>query len=223
MKRPSREEYERAVSLARAAIEEYKARPRIRADRSPQALLARLQERQAKGEPVTDADLAGLAAALAEREAPKRGRPKGTRNVAAHGAFWAALFATDDFGLQPYRNRYPGRHVTAVRFTLCDAIAEAMHAAGFRNLATYNAASDAMKAARRDLKGARQSLSRFSRTMQQQLQEMTRGAAPAMAALRAQQESLARALGALSQRIRSDPALMAELQKTRRKRDATTR
>lgn len=211
MKRPSREEYERAVSLARAAIEEYKARPRIRADRpSPQALAARMQERLERGEDI-EADLATLYSVLAER---RRGRPRGTRNVAAHGAFWAALFAVDETGLKCYRDKYAGHN-----FTQCHAIADAMQGAGFRTFNTYNGAEKAMKSARRDIRAATLDLSRIVRPLQHQLRDMTRGIAPVIAALRAQQNELARSLAALSGRIRSDPDLMEQLKKLRVSRD----
>jgi len=166
MKRPSREEYESAVALARAAIRAHKKRPRIRADRSPQALLAKVREKQANGEALTEADFGAMQAALAEQESRKqrgRGRPKGTRDFAALGAFRAAAYAMGETALRhSYRNDATGH-----RFTQCDAIAEAMHAEGFRTLATYDGAAREMRALRRHQRKLRESVGSISRQMQE--------------------------------------------------------
>lgn len=147
MKRPSREEYQRAVALAREAIREGQNAPRIRADRSPQAVLAKMQAKAEKGEAPTKADLGAMAAALAELTTPKkrgRGRPKGARDHAAHGALQAAIWGVQESEIEnPYRNN------TGPRRSQCDAIAEAMQAEGFRTLCSYDAARREMVAFRR--------------------------------------------------------------------------
>lgn len=150
MKQPSREQYERAAALAREAIREAKNAPRIRADRSPQAVLAKMQAKAEKGEALTQADFGAMAAALAEQESLKRrgrGRPKGAR-ADGHRALRAAIWAVDESGLQPYRNAY-GPHLSQ-----CDAIAEAMKAEGFRTLCSYDAAKREMVALRKGLRSA---------------------------------------------------------------------
>jgi len=65
MKRVSRDAYSGAVAAVRAAIDETKGPPRIRADRSPQAMLAAMQGKHAKGDRPTGADLAAMTAAFA--------------------------------------------------------------------------------------------------------------------------------------------------------------
>jgi hypothetical protein len=136
MKRPSREEYERAVAVARAAIREAKGAPRIRADRSPQAVLVRMKAKAEKGEAPTEADFGAMVAALAEQESRNqrgRGRPKGAR-ADGYRALRAAIWAVQESGLNPYRNG------TGPRLSQCDAIADAMRAEGFRTLCSYDAA-----------------------------------------------------------------------------------
>lgn len=166
MKRPSREEYQRAVALAREAIREERNAPRIRADRSPQAVLAKMQAKAEKGEALDpDAVLAAMAAALAEQESGKqrgRGRPKGARTD-GHRALRAAIWAADESGLQPYRNN------TGPRLSQCDAIAEAMKAEGFRTLCSYDAARREMVALRKSLRGVMVPLARHWQAIQRDI------------------------------------------------------
>lgn len=147
MKRPSREDYQRAVALARAAIRAHKELPRIRADRSPQAVLSKMVAMHAKGETLTEAILSEMHAALAEQESRKQrkpGRPKGTRDYAAHGALQASIRAVHEADLlNPYRNPI------GPRLSCCDAVSDAMKAEGFSWMNSYDAACNEMKAYRR--------------------------------------------------------------------------
>lgn len=186
MKQPSREEYQRAVALAREAIRARKARPRIRADRSPQAALAKMQAKQAKGEPLTEADLGAMAAALAEQDNRKRrgrGRPKGARDDAAHGALRAAIIAMGATRLRPYRNGETGP-----RLSQCDAIADAMKAEGFRTLCSYDAAKREMLKLRKAIRGTfnRDALALVARRMQAMAQDVSRAGKALVERLRAQ-------------------------------------
>ena len=167
MKRPSREKYERAVALARAAIRACEGRPRILADRSPKAVLTKMKAKDERGELLTEADQGALMAALAEVTTPKkrgRGRPKGKR-AEGHRALWAAIWAVQESGLQPYRNN------TGPRLSQCDAIADAMKAEGFQRLCSYDAARREMIAHRRGMK----TLGRVSRVFAGQMQDVFRG------------------------------------------------
>ncbi len=188
MKRPSREEYQRAVALALAAIREEKAAPRIRADRSPEAVLARVLEKNAKGEALTEADLGAWAAALAEQQSRKqrgRGRPKGTRDHAAHAALRAAIWAVQESGLRPYRNNI------GHRLSQCDAIAEAMKAEGFAQFRTYDGARREMMAHRKGMKGLRGALAGLAR----QWQAIARDISSALEPLARQMQEVGRAVG----------------------------
>lgn len=155
--RPDRAEYERAVALALAAIRATQAqRDRPKADRRrPDALadaatakVAELHAKALRGETVTPTELSDalarvgeMAAAVAEREAPRGvGRPKGSRDRAALAAFRAAAVAVSGTGLRDYRNDATGH-----RLTRCDAIAEAMNAAGMRSRVTYTAVARTMR------------------------------------------------------------------------------
>ena len=135
MKRPANEEYRRAVEIAKAAIEEVKNHPRIRADRlTPQATLAAIKAKAAKGEAPSAEELGALGAAMEEREAAKvkrkRGRPKGSgRATLERKAVHAALMALADSRLKLFAKGQPR----------CSAIAEAMQACKFRKLNTPEA------------------------------------------------------------------------------------
>lgn len=221
MKRPSREEYQRAVALAREAIREAKNAPPIRADRSPQAVLAKMQAKAEMGEALDpDAVLAAMAAALAEQESGKRrgrGRPKGAR-ADGHRALRAAIWAADESGLQPYRNN------TGPRLSQCDAIAEAMKAEGFRTLCSYDTARRERVALRKSLRGvwaalapqvqamgaAMRDISRALEPLGRQMQEMGRAANAALQPLRRQFEGIDRAGKALGERIRAQTTLSPE-------------
>ena len=141
MTRPANEDYRRAVEIAKAAIEEVKNRPRIRAERlTPQAALAAIEAKAAKGEAPSAEELGALGAAMEEREAAKvkrkRGRPKGSGRAtlereAVQAAFMALeLEPIDYFRAPSRRKRWP---------TKCDAVAEAMHACGFKVFITWQA------------------------------------------------------------------------------------
>ena len=182
MKRPSREEYERAVALARAAIREAQDAPRIRADRTPQAVLAKFEAEQARGEILTEAEAmakanalaAALAAALAEQESRKlrgRGRPKGKR-AEGHRELRAAIWAVQGTGLNPYRNHWGGRP------SQCDAIAEAMKAEGFRTLCNYDAAVREMKAYRKSRNDRSSGILGITRQIQALLRALNFAAIP---------------------------------------------
>lgn len=182
MKRPSREEYQRAVALAREAIRARKARPRIRADRSPQAALAKMQAKQAKGEKI---DLGEMTAALVEQEIRKRrgrGRPKGARDDAAHAALRAAIIAMGATRLRPYRNE------TGPRLSQCDAISDAMKAEGFRTLCSYDAAKAEMLKLRKAIRGTfnRDAFALVARRVQAMAQDVSRAGKALGERLRAQ-------------------------------------
>ena len=212
MKRPSREEYERAVALAQAAIRESKAAPRIAADRSPQALVAAMQEKQARGDAPTEADLGALAAALAEQESRKqrgRGRPKGTSDRAARRAFNAAAIALDGCGLHAFRNNATGH-----RLTQCDAIAEAMHAEGFRVLTTYDAAARGMRALRRNLRSVLAAVGprvqEMLKPLRRQMQDIRRGINEALRPFACQMQEAGRTFSALAKHISAATTLSPE-------------
>ena len=231
MKRPSREEYERAVALARAAIRACEGRPRILADRSPKAVLTKMKAKDERGEPLTEADQGALMAALAEVTTPKergRGRPKGKR-AEGHRALRAAIWAAYESGLQPYRNN------TGPRLSQCDAIAEAMKAEGFRTLCSYDAARREMIAHRRGMKSLRgamagmaqqwQAMARISNLFEpfaRQMQEQGRAASAALGRIQRQFEGIDRAGKALGERIRAQTTLRPETQRAI-ERDMKTR
>ena len=199
MKRPSREEYERAVALARAAIREARDAPPVRADRSPQAVLAKMQAKAEKGEALDpDAVLAAMATALAEQESGKRrrrGRPKGAR-ADGYRALRAAIWAAYESGLQPYRNN------TGPRLSQCDAIAEAMKAEGFRTLCSYDAARREMVAFRKSLRGAMKGLRGVMVPLARQWQAMARDISKALEPLGRQMQESARAMNAALEPLR---------------------
>jgi len=168
MKRVSREAYSGAVAAALAAIEEAKGPPRIRADRSPQAMLAKMQAKHAKGEGPTDGDMAALAAAFARG----RGRPIGTRNHAARLALLAAAFAVRGIEMNAYRNGAAGH-----RLTQCDAIADAMVAAGFRSLATYDAVAREMRRFRHEIPKLIEAFGMLARRLEQMSRDLAEPAA----------------------------------------------
>jgi len=227
MRQPSREEYQRAVALARAAIREEKDAPRIRADRSPQAVLARMQAKQAKGEALTEADFGAMAAALAEQQSRRqrgRGRPKGTRDHAAHAALRAAIWAVQESGLRPYRNDEAGRNKTGHRLSQCDAIAEAMKAEGFAQFSTYDGARREMMVHRKGMKCLRGALAGLARQWQaiardissaleplaRQMQEVGRAVGESLTPVQRQMQEAGRAAKALGGRIRAQVALPPE-------------
>jgi hypothetical protein len=202
MKRPSREEYERAVAVARAAIREAKGAPRIRADRSPQAVLVRMKAKAEKGEAPTEADFGAMVAALAEQESRNqrgRGRPKGAR-ADGYRALRAAIWAVQESGLNPYRNG------TGPRLSQCDAIADAMRAEGFRTLCSFDAARRELVAHRRTMRGTRPAFAEMAR----QLQAMARDISKALEPLVRQAQEAARAGKALGERIRAQTTLRPE-------------
>ncbi|HBG97964.1 MAG: hypothetical protein JKP98_02495 [Rhodobacteraceae bacterium] len=195
MKRPSREEYQNAVALARAAIRAAKDAPPIRADRSPQAVLAAMQAKNARGEAVTDDDLGAMAAALAEHEGRAqrgRGRPKGTSDRKAHRALRAAIRALSESRMAPYRNR------TGPRLSQCDAIADAMRDEGFRRFATYDSARRAMLDHRRMRREAGKVLTA--------LLELSKALDPA----RERMLEIGRAFAGLNERVRALVAIPPE-------------
>ncbi|MBW7057378.1 hypothetical protein KY389_11845 [Paracoccus bogoriensis] len=194
MKRPSCGKYQRAVVLAREAIREAKNAPPIRADRSPQAVLAKMQARAEKGEALdSGAVLAAMAAAMAEQESGKRrgrGRPKGAR-ADGYRALRAAIWALhDESGLQPYRN------VTGPRLSQCDAIAEAMKAEGFRTLNSYDAARREMVALRKSLRGGMVPVARHWQAIQRDISR-------ALKPLGRQMQEMGRAFAALAKQSRA--------------------
>ena len=133
-KRSPSEKFKFAVLLARAAIRCSKSRPPIRADTtSPQAKVAGYLARQENGETLTPTDLTDWSAALEQQSKRRgRGRPKGTRDIAALAAFRAAAFAIQFSGIKN-------------RARQCDAIAEAMLAEGYKTRRTYQASVQEMK------------------------------------------------------------------------------
>jgi hypothetical protein len=221
MRLPRREDYERAVALARFVIRANRDAPRVPTDRTVKAVLARMQAKKARGEALTDADFAALTAAEAEDEARKhrgRGRPKGSRDYAAHGALRAAIWAALLSKLRPYRN------VTGLRLSQCDAIADAMRAEGFRTLCTYDAVKREMMAHRRDVKGLRGALadlprrwqatardiSRAFETLGQAMQEAGQSMKEPLDHLRDQIQEAGQAVKALVERIPAQLALPLE-------------
>ena len=208
--------------MARDAIRAEKAAPRMRADRSPQAVLAKLQAKQAKGEALTEADLGALAAALAQEESRKqrgRGRPKGARDFATLGALRAAIYAVQESGLpNPYRNNI------GPRLSQCDAIADAMQAEGFRTMNTYDAARREMIAFRRAWRGASAAISVVVKRWQAMSRDLAAAVAPAVRqaqeatqafgeALRPMQREMQQAggaLAALGARLRAQTTLTPE-------------
>lgn len=151
MKITSREEYGHAVTLARAAIRAHADRSGIRADLSPQAMLAKIKAKIAKGEKLNETDSKAILTALAKQEGQKkrgRGRPKGTRDNAALGALRAAIWAVQESALKnPYRNN------EGPPLSQCDAISDAMKAEGLQHrLSSYDAAKREMMAHRRSLR-----------------------------------------------------------------------
>lgn len=203
MKQATREEYERAVALARAAIRAEKDAPRIRADRSPQAVLAKMQAKQAEGEALTEADFGAMQAALAEQESRKQrgpGRPTGTRNHAALKALQAAIYAVQRTGLKPYRNP------TGQSLSQCDAIGQAMTAEGFRVMNSYDAARREMIPHRRRLKGFRGVTDGIAR----QMQEIGRNMSTALDPVSRQVQEMGQAFAALGERIRTQTKLRPE-------------
>ena len=162
MTEATRDEYDRTVQLALAAIKGHKKLGLVLKKPSAEALMAAMQklmaavqEKVGRGEAPPDAELDALAAAIAALAAvmaapntpPRRGRPKGTADGAAQWAFGAAYFATAGSGLTNYRNSASGH-----RMTRCDALAEAMHAANFTSLTTYDAATVELKSWQRRVK-----------------------------------------------------------------------
>jgi len=187
MTRPSRTEYDAVVAAALAAIEATRNRPRIRADRSPQGTVAATQAKLAKGEELTEADVAALAAALARMAAAKargRGRPSGTREDAPLRAVWAAMIAAHGTGLSTYRNGASWH-----RLTQCDAISKAMVAAGFRTFATYDAVAREMRKFKRSARQISETCAKVTaawREMEPELRKMestVRGLVESFAAL----------------------------------------
>jgi len=180
MTRPSRSEYDAVVGAALAAIEATKNRPRIRAARSPQAMIAAMRANQAKGEGPTAAALAALAAALARG----RGRPSGTREDAALRAVWAAALAACGTGLSTYRNGASWH-----RLSQCDAVAEAMVAAGFRTFATYDAVAREMRKLKRSFRQFSETCAKVTAAWREmepefrKMESMMRGLAETFAAL----------------------------------------
>jgi hypothetical protein len=216
MKHPSREEYQSAVALARAAIRAAKDAPLIRADRSPQAVLAAMQAKQGRGEALTGADFGAMAAALAEQEGQTqrgRGRPRGPSDRTAHRALWAAIRALSESSLTPYRNR------TGPRLSRCDAIADAMRAEGFRRFATYDSARRAMLEHRRTLKGARQALTVFARNYRAMANDISKALDP----MHRWTQEIGLAAARANERIRAHVAISPETLKAVQKRMETMR
>lgn len=171
MRQPRREDYERAVALARVAIRANRDAPRNLTDRTVQAVLARMQAKKATGEALTDADVGALTVAAKEDEARTqrgRGRPKGTRDHATHGALRAAIWVARLSRLRPYRN------VTGLRLSQCDAIVDAMRAEGFLTLCTHDAVRREMMAYRRDVKALRGALVGLPRQWQAMARDVSR-------------------------------------------------
>lgn len=208
MKRPSREEYERAVALARAAIQARKGRPFIRAEQSPQAVLAKMQAKQAKGEALTEADFGAMAAALAEQDNRKRrgrGRPKGARDHAGHAALGAAIWAVQQSGLRPYRNN------EGPQLSQGDAIADAMRLEGFRTLCSYDAARREMMAHR---KGNRNALAGMAHRFHAINRDISKALEPVARRMQAFAQETSRAGNALGERLRGGLGLTDETRKT---------
>lgn len=182
----SKGEYQRAVEAARAAISNRRAKPPVRADRSPEALLAEMRERQAKGT-LTAAHFEALEAALSRQSGThrRRGRPKGTRDKTAVSAFVLAAGAVEEFGLPAYRNQ-----CSPHRFSLCDAIAEAMHAEGFRTFATYDAAANEMKLFRKVKRNQARGIAQFRRNIELWRRQWMAALGPLAANMRENSEAL---------------------------------
>ena len=193
MSRPTNAEYRRAVETAKAAIEEVKNRPRVRADRpTAQAALATIRAKAAKGEAPSTEELGALGAAVEDRAAAKvkrkRGRPKGSGRVklerrAVHAAFTAlegsslAYFAKGN--------------------ALCNAVAEAMRACGFRHLATRPAVEFEAKRRRKKERAA----GRFMVELNARLSPIRAATAPARRA-RARANAIVHAVQEPTLRIR---------------------
>lgn len=220
MKQASREEYERAVALARTAIREERNAPRIRADRSPQAVLAKMKKKQAEGEELTEADFGAMAAALAKEEGGKRwsrGRPKGAR-AEGHRALRAAMWAVQESGLRPYRNCETGP-----KLSQCDAIAEAMKAEGYNALCSYDAARRELIVHRRGMKSFRgiarqlQALQRMVAEnyvpLARQVQEAGRAMNLTLEPLRRQLEGIQQNGAALRETLRAQVGHLSEVQR----------
>ncbi len=75
----------------------------------------------------------------------RRGRPPGSGRLRERAMVQAALEAIADAPLPLYRNE-----ASTHRMSRCDAIADAMRKAGFRSLATYDAATKDVKAVMRE-------------------------------------------------------------------------
>jgi len=145
MTKATRDEYDRTVQLAEAAIKGHKKLGLVLKKPSAEALMAAVQEKVGRGEVPPDAELDALAVAIAAQNTPpKRGRPKKMMDMAVKGAFCVAYIATAGSGLTNYRNSASGH-----RMTRCDAVAEAMQAAGYTSLTTYDAAAAELKSWRR--------------------------------------------------------------------------
>jgi len=136
MTKATRDEYDRTVQLAEAAIKGHKKLALKLKKQSAEALMAAVQEKAARGEAATVAEIGAWASATATQNTPKRGRGRPTVDMAARGAFGAAYIATVGSGLTNYRNSASGH-----RMTRCDALVEAMQAAGYTSLTTYDAAA----------------------------------------------------------------------------------
>ncbi|MDG1117237.1 MAG: hypothetical protein P8N72_08925 [Flavimaricola sp.] len=208
MRQPSREDYERAVALARAAIRAEKDASHIRADRSPQAVLAKIQVKQAKGEAPTQDDIAALAGALAEHEKRGqrgRGRPKGARDYAAHGAVRAAIWAVQDSGLRPYRNDI------GPRTSQCDSIAEAMKAEGFRTLCSYDSAKRKMMAFRRGVKDHRGRSTGIARHLQAIAHNISKALEPLASQMQESGRAIGEAFGPMAREMQENGQAFAAL------------
>ena len=147
MTKATRDEYDRTVQLAEAAIKGHKKLALKLKKPSAEALMAAVQEKAARGEAATVAEIGAWASATATQNTPKRGRGRPTVDMAARGAFGAAYLATVGSGLTNYRNSASGH-----RMTRCDALVEAMQAAGYTSLTTYDAAAAESRSWRRIVK-----------------------------------------------------------------------
>jgi hypothetical protein len=136
--------YEKALAMAREAIQAARATPQI----GPADRVLRALERD---QPVDAETILAVLRAATSGAARGRGRPKGSGAAAERRACRAAILATDLLrgSLEPYRNP-ASQH----RLTLSDAIAEAMRLEGFRRLATYEAVAAEVRRLRRQYRAA---------------------------------------------------------------------
>ena len=151
MKRPSREEYERAVALAENAIRECMAA--TKAGPTQPDVVAATRKFEA-GSELTAKERRMLAEALngAMGGAKRRGRPPGSGEAKEEAiAVLCALLAVRNVPIQLYHDKYASH-----TYSRCNAVAEAMRNCGQMQICTYDAVEGRAKKAKAALKKLRQ-------------------------------------------------------------------